>query len=255
MRRILPLVLVFVVCSGSLVYAQEQEPLFPLGKSWVGGQELPLALGIGGTFYWQEQDYELVDFSIDPLPIPPAALVGVEITNSTKEGNLQVDLWLLPFLNVFGIVGAVNATTVVANIPVIGNLEVDYDGVSYGGGFTLAGGTQRFFTSLTTHFMLANLNEQGSSVRAWLVTPKAGIHGERGAIWGGALYQNVEEEHQGSIMVPYFGELMYDVVLRQKSPWNYLVGGQVNLATHWDATAEVGFGNRKHAEASLTYRR
>jgi len=255
MRRILPLALVFIACSSSLLYAQEQEPLFPLGKSWVGGQDLPLPLGIGGTFYWQEQDYEMVSFAVDPLPIDPAALAGVAITNSTREVNLQVDLWLLPFLNIFGIVGDVNATTVVTGVPLIGDLEVDYDGLAYGGGFTLAGGTQRFFASLTTHFMWTNLSDQGSSVKAWLVTPKAGIHGERGAIWGGALYQNVDEEHQGIIEVPFFGELMYDVVLRQKAPWNYLVGGQVNLATHWDVTAEGGFGNRKHAEFSLTYRR
>jgi hypothetical protein len=255
MRRILPLVLVFVVGSGSLLYAQEQEPLFPLGKSWVGGEDLPLALGIGGTFYWQEQDYDLVEFSIDPLPIPPEALAGVAITNSMREINAKVDLWLLPFLNVFGILGKVDATTVVTGVPVIGDLEVEYDGVAYGGGFTLAGGAQRFFASMTTHFMWTDLSEEGSSVRAWLVTPKAGIHGERGAIWGGALYQSVDEEHTGSIMVAFYGELMYDVVLRQKAPWNYLVGGQINLAEHWDVTAEGGFGNRKHAEFSLTYRR
>jgi hypothetical protein len=212
-------------------------------------------LGIGGTFYWQEQDYDLVDFSIDPLPIPPEAFANVAITNSMREINAKVDLWLLPFLNVFGILGDVNATTIVTGVPVIGDLEVEYNGVAYGGGFTLAGGTQRFFASMTTHFMWTNLDKEGSSVRAWLVTPKAGIHGARGAIWGGALYQSVDEEHSGSIMVPLFGELTYDVVLRQKTPWNYLLGGQINLAPHWDVTAEGGFGNRKHAEFSVTYRR
>jgi hypothetical protein len=69
------------------------------------------------------------------------------------------------------------------------------------------------------------------------------------------MYQRADEEHQGRLSVPPFGELSYKVVLQEKTPWNYLVGGQFELATHFVLEAEGGFGKRKHALIALTYRR
>ncbi len=257
MRRGLLVLLGFamIAVASPALHAEEQSSVFPLGRSWAGEQELPLPLGIGVTYYHQQQDYGLASLEVYPIPIPPELLSDVEVTNRINEINLKVDLWVLPFLNVFGIIGDVSGETTVGLGPLLGELVVDYDGLAYGGGFTAAAGVKRFFGSLTTNFMLTDLKGDGSSVEAWLVTPKAGLRWTRAALWGGAVYQRAEEEHQGSIAVPPFGELGYRVVLKEKTPWNYLVGGQVGLATHWVIEAEGGFGKRQHALITLTYRR
>ena len=257
MHRGLHIVLasVLFVAMGSAVEAGEQSSVFPLGRSWAGNQKLPLPFGIGITYYYQQQDYDLASLDVGPIPLPPGLLSDVEVTNDISEINLKADLWILPFLNVFGLIGDVNGETRVDLGPALGQITVDYDGLVYGGGFTAAVGVKRFFTSLTTHFMLTDLKGDRSSVQAWLVTPKAGFVFERGALWGGAMFQRADEEHMGSIEIPYFGEVGYEVVLKEKNPWNFLVGGQFALATHFVLEVEGGFGNRKHAIVSFTYRR
>ncbi len=249
------LVVLSTVLASPTISAEEKSPVFPLGRSWVKGRDLPLPLGIGVTFYHQEQDYDLVSLDMGSFPIGSPNPSDVAITNSTNEINAKFDLWLLPFLDVFGIIGRVNGETTVTVGPPLGEIVVDYDGLVYGGGFTLATGVKHFFGSLTTHFMRTDLKGDRSLVQVWLITPKAGIYGKRGAIWGGAMFQHADEEHRGGIMIPYFGELEYIVTLKEKSPWNYLVGGRYDLTTHWNFEAEGGFGKRKHALISLTYRR
>ncbi len=204
--------------------------MFPLGRSWAGEQKLPLPLGIGVTYYYQQQDYGLVSLDVGPIPIPPDLLSDVQVTNHIHEINLKADLWVLPFLNVFGIIGDVSGETKVDLGQLLGQLTVDYDGLVYGGGFTAAVGVKRFFTSLTTHFMATDLKGDRSSVSVLLLTPKAGIVFDRGALWGGAMYQRADEEHIGSIFIPPFGDVDYEVVLKEKTPWNFLVGGQFEVA-------------------------
>ncbi len=257
MQRGLLIVLVFAlfVAASAAVEAEEPSPVFPLGRSWAGEQKLPLPLGIGVTYYYQQQDYDLVSLDVGPIPIPPGLLSDVQVTNHIHEINLKADLWILPFLNVFGIIGDVSGETKVDLGQLLGQLTVDYDGLVYGGGFTAAVGVKRFFTSLTTHFMATDLKGDRSSVNVLLLTPKAGIVFDRGALWGGAMYQRADEEHIGSIFIPPFGDVNYEVVLKEKAPWNFLVGGQFEVAKHWVLEAEAGLGTRKHALVSFTYRR
>ena len=118
-------------------------PALPFGKSLAGGQELPLPFGIGLTVYGQQQEYKLAKLAFD-LPgvsIDPNALA---IDNSIEDVNVQLDVWLFPFLNLFGLVGQVDGRTTVdfsavQGLPVrLGRLRIDYDGELYGAGITLA---------------------------------------------------------------------------------------------------------------------
>lgn len=81
---------------------------------------------------------------------------GVEV----QHFDLQADVWLLPFLNVFGIIGKVDTDTLVdlsqaeiSGLPFkLGTLPVTFDGTVYGLGFTLVYGTKNWFASATTTF-------------------------------------------------------------------------------------------------------
>ncbi len=234
--------------------AEKPSSFLPLGKSWVGDRELPRPFGIGLNLYHQTQDYELKGLTLNLPTVDMTQVSRIDIANATDEVNVQFDAWLLPFLNVFGIVGNVDGKTTVNPGPPLSELEVDYDGLVYGGGATLAGGVGRFFFSMSAITTETDLDTTTSSVDAWIFTPRVGVRAGAVELWGGAMYQEAEERHRGHISVPIFGDVAYDVELQEKEPWNYLIGAGTNIGEHWRLELEAGFGNRKQALFLLAYR-
>ena len=234
--------------------AEPSSPLFPLGRSWAGDRELPRPFGIGLDLYHQTQDYELRNLRLDLPMIDLSQVSRIEIENATSEESFKADVWLLPFLNVFGIIGNVDGKTTVNPGPPLAELRVNYDGLVYGGGATLAVGGERFFGSISGLLTETDLDFAASSVSAWILTPRFGVRAKSVEFWVGAMYQEAEEHHRGRITVPFFGDVAYDVELEQKEPWNYLVGAGTDIADHWRLELEAGFGNRKHALLVLGYR-
>jgi hypothetical protein len=72
--------------------------------------------------------------------------------------------------------------------------------------------------------------------------------------WVGAVYQEVEETHRGSIALPPAGRVSYDVELEQKEAWNAAAGISARVAQRWQLDLEAGGGDRVHASGSLSYR-
>jgi len=260
--------IIWIVALILVATAFTKEPLgwFPLGRSWAGETELPRPLGIGLNIYQQNQDYILSSLILNIPDIDPIQASGISIKNRTTEKNLKLDLWLLPFLNVFGIVGSVDGKTTVALETFISELEIAYNGTVYGGGVTLAAGKERLFGSLTATYSETNLDTTASSVYAWVFTPKAGIQLRGNTptkglfVWIGAMYQQTDEEHSGCISLPPaisgfdIDAIEYKVVLEEKTPWNYLAGMCAAFTRRLQLELEGGLGNRKHATASLVYR-
>ena len=256
-KCILSVVACFAVLGPSLsVHAGDA--IFPLAKSMAGDRPLPLPWGIGVTLHQQDQNYALGRLDID-IPIDLALAQDVEVENTVGEANLKFDLWLLPFLNVFGLLGRIEGETTVDVTPLISDLTVEYEGVVYGAGITCAAGVGRYFGSLTATYTDTSLDASDSSVDAWVVTPRIGLtaHARGGhpvVFWIGAMYQSADEAHQGRLTVPVFGEVNYDVLLEEEEPWNTLVGLSTALSDHMSIELEGGFGDRTQLTASLGWR-
>jgi hypothetical protein len=90
----------------------------------------PLPVGVGVNYYTQSQGYDLSSLRVNVLPGDLAVLEGIGIDNDVSEVNIKLDYWLLPFLNVFGILGHVDGETDV-DTDLIPGLSVEYDGVVY----------------------------------------------------------------------------------------------------------------------------
>ncbi len=256
MLKHLFVLLVTAECLMMATAADAEEPSapFPLFRSWAGDRELPRPFGIGLNLYHQTQDYELRDLRLNLPTLDMGMVSRVEIENATSEVDFQADVWLLPFLNVFGIIGNVDGETIVNPGPPLDELKVDYDGLVYGGGATLAMGGKRFFGSVSAIITETDLDRATSSVEAWIVTPRVGVRTNVAEFWVGVMYQQAEERHRGRISVPIFGDVTYDVELEEKEPWNYLVGAGAGIGEHWRLELEAGFGNRKQALLLLSYR-
>lgn len=225
------------------------------------GHQLPMKWGFGLTLYNQNQPYDIVSLQIPLAGLDLGAADGLDIQNNTDSYHLKFDYWLFPFLNVYLLGGSIEGTTTVKlsdvelGLPItLNNIKIDYSGMMYGGGVTLAVGGKGWFASLTYDITQTDLDVSSSSVSAWVVTPRVGLVFDHAALWVGAMYQRAEETHEGIWEMPYLGAVPFNVVLEQSDPWNYQIGMIAGLSEHWNLNFEGGFGNRKSVLATLEYR-
>jgi hypothetical protein len=214
---------------------------------------MPLPIGVGLTYYQQDQPYQLDRLSVNVPGVSLNNLPGVDIQNNTQEYDVQLDYWLLPFMNVFGLIGRIDAETQV-DMDLFKGLTIDYDGVVYGAGVTLAGGWKRMFSTLTWTLTETDLEEEDSTVSAWVLTPKVGVSSKYGAAYVGTMYQEVQEDHTGNLTIPVYNEVQYDVRLQQEQNWNVLTGLVTGWGPHWQLNLEAGFVSRQSAIVATTYR-
>lgn len=243
-------VLSFVLTVGSGVRADVlSKMLIEWDESW------PQRFGITGVGYGQKQDYVVgnAEIMLGQLNIPSAAIGKIE--NEVTQFGIKTDFWLLPFLNIHGILGMVDGKTVVTPVaPVFDAIEVNYDGIVYGVGATLAYGQDWWFASVTGVITETELDSGMASVKAWLITPKVGVRGEKFEWWVGATYQNVDEQQAGVFNVPNVGVAVYDIELEAAEPWNAQLGVRYAVTDSIFVTVEGGFGNRESILGHVEFR-
>ncbi len=218
--------------------------------------------------------YQIDSLSFSPppgFPLPPITNVNAIIVNSEIENvDLKVDVWLLPFLNIFGIYGRIDGQTTVdlskTGVPLPPNfqrLAIDYDGDVYGGGVVLAVGGDRWFASITGTFSDTSLSGAfQSTVEATTIQPRLGLRaGENIEVWIGGYFIDAEESHSGTINLDLgiFGPgapipIDFAVDLSQQEDFNFSLGLHTMFSDSWEATVEVGGGDRDTVLANLTYR-
>lgn len=250
--------------------AQESSggPLFM--KDLLGGREFLKPWGIGVDFYTMDQDYKIdyLEFDLPGVEIGDVSLIGV--TNELQHYDLKFDVWLTPFLNVFALVGRVDADTYVdlSQVPVeglpfsLGVQPVSYDGTVYGGGVNLAWGTDRWFVALNNTWTDTNLGGNfDSDVTAFISQPRIGLIKDKWTFWVGGMYLDTQEKHSGTIQLLVPGlppgllpPVPFKVDLASMEAWNYAVGVGHVFSPEATLYFEVGFGDRDHTLFNFTYR-
>lgn len=262
MRQVLVLLLLVVPLSLS---AQESGsgPLFM--KHLLGDREFFEPWGIGFDFYTMKQDYGLkkLDFNLPGVGIDDPS--KIEVSNDLQHFDLQLDVWLTPFLNVFGIIGKIDADTkvdlsktTITGLPIdLGVLPISYDGTVYGAGFNLVYGGEKWFVSLNNTWTNTSLSgDFDSSVSAFTSQPRIGLIRNKWAYWVGGMYLDTKEKHSGTIQLPIPGipPVPFEVELESLDNWNYAVGVSHIFSPKALITLEVGFGDRDHTLFNFTYR-
>lgn len=142
------------------------------------GDQMQLPLGISYHYVNAFIDMEITQFSmfINGDPTSPASKVLAELINpetlnftavnaTTNGGNLRVDGWLFPFLNVYGLFSSVVGSTEVSLAPrwtdEYGNVivqmdefesKVSFNALAYGGGATFIYGRDNLFLSTDVNY-------------------------------------------------------------------------------------------------------
>ncbi len=252
------------------------------------GYELPKAIGFNLSYMGMQQGINVDSIALQNLQVGSPFLdklidkyadIEMEAEPGKQISNvlsLRADVWLFPFLNLYGLVGKldgysetnVNVAVGLKNVakPIaktrIENFRLDLDGYTFGGGFVLAGGYGNWFSLVDASYTQTTLTVVDGSIDAIVVSPRIGYDfhhaGWPARLWLGGMYQNVEQHLTGSIgdLGGDFSGLkgQFEVKQHLTSPWNTLAGFQYQVNPSWYLLGEVGFGERQSFFISLDRR-
>nr|WP_240532307.1 virulence protein [Moritella marina] len=240
------------------------------------GYELPKPYGFSLTYMTMEQPLVVDSVAFSGLgPIDDRVKVGTSSAQQESETlTLRGDVWVLPFLNVYGILGytqgsstaAVNPTLHRPNFPNrppidLGtyDFELNFKGITYGAGTTIVGGIDNWFALLDVNYTNTALDILDGEISSIVVSPRVGYRwkfkGHDMQLWTGAMYQNVEQTFAGSLKdigINLPGKFEVEQHLEDK--WNTLIGGQAQITNNVDLLMEAGVGTRRSMMVSLGYR-
>ena len=241
------------------------------------GFDLPLPFGAGVNFVWMDQGIDIRELKVG---VGSASTEVNRITFSDARSRntaatMRLDAWLLPFINIYGIFGYLDGNTeldvnvpgLTIDVPIIGPVpifdpftipvDVDYEGVTYGGGLNLAIGYENIFGTLDMNYTRSDINITDGEITTLTISPRLGILVESSAIkgsaalWIGAMYMDYKETIADSINLKQIDPTLpaltldYEVKIKNEEKLNFIFGGQWEISKRWQIVAEGGIGNRK----------
>ncbi|CAI0702013.1 hypothetical protein [Serratia quinivorans] len=312
-RIILPLLLWSGAAFGAATHAPDQsDSTFPIwgDEARARGYNIPLPFGVNLSYMniRQNIDVDSITFSglkLGDHPIP-SDLFNIDVGKTrqrSKSENLRLDMWVFPFLNIYGLVGHTRGSSLsqvsvdadpskytgidriiasaVHRLNQSGDLQdidfaLDFKGTTWGTGFTLAGGYEKWFALVDTNYTRTEFDILDGKISAITVSPRVGYRFDMPAIsgpshlslWVGSMYQDVDQEFKGNISDLHMpAELQplieavnkdnagrFDVKQHLSSPWNTLIGAQYELTQNFNVLAEVGFNERNSFFLAGEYR-
>ena len=91
--------------------AASADSSLPWMKDMAGDRELPLPWGIGVDYFTMDQNYTTDRLTIFVPGLDNLDPSLLDVRNETDEFDLKLDVWILPFLNVFVIAGKTDSKT------------------------------------------------------------------------------------------------------------------------------------------------
>jgi hypothetical protein len=251
------------------------------------GYDLPLPFGVGTNLLFMAQDIEIRNVKVgigDPL-FEIEGLSFEDAQSHDRANTARLDLWLLPFANIYGIFGYINGeaefdldiSKIFSNLPIPGlppvigpsgsiDLNIDYNGTTFGGGMTLAGGYKNFFASVDGNYTYSNIDVVDGKIRVYTISPRVGmlvnpesVPGSL-AFWVGAMYMRYRQTVSDDINLQEVDdrlpsvEIDFELDVKNDKPWNFLFGSQWEITKRWNITAEGGIGDRKQVLTGLSFR-
>ena len=235
------------------------------------GVTLPLPLGVGVIATNMKRNVGVSDVRIGLNGNPPQSIDRVSVGNlSADTSNIMTrfDAWLLPCLNVYGLVGytevdaVANVTVEQFPLPISPTFTIPFDvelqGTTYGGGGTTAIGTKDYFLSLDVNYTKTDFTSLASKMSALVITPRVGkvldFPYYKGEIHVGAMYQDTAQTVEIIRNQPGVGIIHLSIDEYEPNPVNFLVGTLWALEERLHAIAELGLGGRTYMITGLTLR-
>ncbi|PZX48540.1 hypothetical protein [Algoriphagus chordae] len=186
------------------------------------GYDLPYAWGASIIYFTQTQEIlineTLVGFGGSELvDVSRFINFGPTIAN-TNAVSFRPDLWVLPFLNVYGILGGGNTQTNVTLLSPIGfETSQKFSVSSFGFGATLTGAVGPIWIAWDNNYNFADVSVVvepvpafNSGLRIGHTIPSINNPQRNLSVWAGVFYQNIQSDTRGNIsisdLVPNIGD-------------------------------------------------
>jgi hypothetical protein len=245
------------------------------------GFDLPLPFGAGVNFTLMNQGLDIQELrvGVGSESTEPSGISFSDARARDKAATMRLDAWLLPFVNVYGLFGYINGNAQldvnipglsIGPVPVIPEftlpVDEDYEGTTFGGGITLAGGYKSFFGSVDANYTHSEIDVVDGEIKTLTISPRLGLLFDPSyipgsfAIWIGAMYMRYKQEISDSINLADIDprlpavDLKYDLDLENEEPWNFLFGGQWEITKRWQIMVEGGIGERKQLITGVFFR-
>lgn len=172
------------------------------------GFKLPKPLGINLNSFYAVQDIEISGLGLstgDNPTVPIDAIKFGDNESSALTINARVELWVLPFLNVYAMGGLAAAnTTVRLTEPIPLTSSVDQTGRYAGVGITGAFGVRKFFSVVDVNWAWTDLEKMSEPVQSRVLSLRFGRAfpvwgGKRLGVWAGTMNVKFASETHGSI--------------------------------------------------------
>lgn len=223
------------------------------------GYDLPLPFGAGLVLTGlgnRKIDVTDVRVGLENPPRSVSDFLQLRATSDVFNANLKFDAWLLPFLDVYGLVGYVRnhstsdaLITVPAPGPVPGSLQFEkqidtsLDGVVGGVGLAVATGYRNFFLVLDASFIQSDLGFD-NAFRATIATVRTGYRGRIRdmplQIWLGVGDWDTAATATGHTDLGSLGQLTFEADQRPHSRWMYDVGSNLEISKKLQIVLDVG---------------
>jgi hypothetical protein len=235
---------------------------FPLGKKSVPPEFQSLMrkpIGISFTSFHVTETMDVSNFAVvlGGQALPQGAISFLDVRHMTHVNSVRADLWVLPFLNVYGVVGkstgqAKDLTLSVAPGVLPQGVTIpstfDYSGNVYGVGMTIAGAYKHVFGSYDVNYTRSHvdlLNGRIPSIthgiRVGVLTNLGKVHA---AFYTGGFRESIRGTLSGTGLIPNLNP-DFSLTATPHQPWDALAGTSLEITSHFTVTAEGGFGGRK----------
>ncbi|GGG59584.1 hypothetical protein [Bizionia arctica] len=192
------------------------DQVFPIWgqKAYAKGFDIPYPIGVMGNYVWMEQNISITNLQLGletsdvNIGLTPVDLIQFgENVNTSYSVNFRPDVWVFPFLNVYGILGYAHSKTEVNLVYPISLTSVVEQNVStYGIGIMAAGAVGPIFFSVDANFTWNKPELLDEAVPVRVVGIRAG-HSfvfknkpERNiAVWGGGFFMETGSNTVGQI--------------------------------------------------------
>lgn len=190
-------------------------------KATQKGYNLPYSAGISVNYFWQESELVIdnlnVGFNNGPLYNLDQIVRFNDATATASAINVRPDIWLFPFLNVYGILGKVQTSTAInagiwvpdanndwSEIMSFGS-KANFNGTTFGLGMTPTIGVGGGWLALDMNVAWTDLDALDKPAQSFIFGPRMGKtfkfnKPERNiAVWAGAFRVHLKSQTAGSL--------------------------------------------------------
>jgi hypothetical protein len=190
-------------------------------KATKAGFDLPYSAGININYLWQESDIIidnlLVGFNHGPLHDVDEIIRFDNARSTASAVNIRPDIWLLPFLSVYGVFAKSSPSTAIkagvwvpdadgnwSNVMPI-ETTMKFDATTMGFGFTPTIGVAGGFLALDMNFTWSDIDQLEKPAFATVFGPRFGKNfklkkkQQTVAIWAGGFRLKINSETTGDI--------------------------------------------------------